>query len=91
MKTLNKLILIVGAFSAGDALAADAVRSITVEQKSQCRFMHFIDVRGSSAADALQAAYAKVKHYKGDALYIRNQSESAKGVLISGEGLKCSL
>ena len=90
MKTLRKLILIAGALYAGDALAADGVRTVTVEQKSQCRFMHFIDVRGSSADDALQAAYAKVKHYKGDALYIRNQSENEKGVLISGEGLKCN-
>ncbi|EIT72111.1 MULTISPECIES: hypothetical protein [Hydrocarboniphaga] len=89
MKTPSKLILVAALLASGDALAADSVLVVTAEQKSQCRFMHFIDVRGSSAEDALQAAYAKVKHYKGDALYVRNQSENEKGVLISGEGLKC--
>lgn len=87
MKTPSKLILIAGLFASGAALAADSVLVVTAEQKAQCRFMHFIDVRGSSAEDAMQAAYAKVRHYKGDALYIRNQSENDKGVLISGEGL----
>lgn len=90
MNTPSKLILIAGMLASGDLLAADSVLVVTAEQKAQCRFMHFIDVRGSSAEDAMQAAYAKVKHYKGDALYIRNQSNSDKGVLISGEGLKCN-
>ena len=90
MNTPSKLFLIAGMLVSGDLRAADSVLVVTAEQKSQCRFMHFIDVRGSSAEDAMQAAYAKVKHYKGDALYIRNQSEKDKGVLISGEGLKCN-
>lgn len=90
MNTPSKLILVAGMLASGDLLAADSVLVVTAEQKSQCRFMHFIDVRGSSSEAALQAAFAKVKHYKGDALYIRNQSNSDKGVLISGEGLKCN-
>ncbi len=73
------------------ASAATTVLSVGVEDKSRCRFVDFVDIKGAASEEAaLQAAQARVRFLKGDGLYVRSQARSEKGVTLSGEALKCN-